>query len=202
MRRLGPSALRAVAVRAAPALDARGLRTATLLAMGAVACAACFPAEAPPGSPGQPAPEYSAPTMQGDTVSLADLRGEVVLLNIWATWCAPCRVEMPHLQELHEELGGRGLRIVGVSVDSGSARGAVERFTDDLGIEFLILQDPRERISHVLGAYGVPFNVLIDREGIIRWRHSGPITADDPVLRGVLDEVLSEEAASAANAPS
>jgi cytochrome c biogenesis protein CcmG, thiol:disulfide interchange protein DsbE len=151
----------------------------------------CGPVEGAPGSVGQPAPAYAAPSMDGDTVALADFEGEVVLLNIWATWCAPCRVEMPHLQALHEELAEEGLRIVGVSVDSQRSRGAVTRFTGDLGIEFLILQDPGERISHLFNAYGIPFNALIDREGIIRWRQVGPVTADDPRLRAALEEALS-----------
>jgi cytochrome c biogenesis protein CcmG, thiol:disulfide interchange protein DsbE len=160
----------------------------------------CAPGEAPPGSPGTLAPDYAAPTMGGDTVALTDLREDVVLLNIWATWCAPCRVEMPHLQALHEELGGAGLRIVGVSVDSEGARGTVQRFAGDLGIDFLILLDPAERVSRLFGAYGVPFNVLIDREGIIAWRQSGPITADDPVLRRTLGELLPQDSAAAADA--
>jgi len=150
----------------------------------------CGWAEDTAGAVGSPAPEYSAPSAAGDTVSLADLEGEVVLLNIWATWCPPCRIEMPHLQALHEELEGEGLRVVGVSVDSRGAAGAVDRFTGDLGIEFLILRDPSERISHLFGAYGVPFNALIDREGIVRWRHSGPVTADDPALRSALEAAL------------
>ena len=156
----------------------------------ALAVGGCGWAEDTAGAVGNPAPEYAAPSVAGDTVSLADLKGEVVLLNIWATWCPPCRVEMPHLQSLHEELGDQGLRVVGVSVDSRGASGAVDRFTGDLGIEFLILRDPSERIAHLFGAYGVPFNVLIDREGIVRWRHSGPVTADDPALRSALEAAL------------
>jgi cytochrome c biogenesis protein CcmG, thiol:disulfide interchange protein DsbE len=165
------------------------VRTALLLAAASF-LAGCGPVEGAPGSIGQPAPSYEAPSAAGDVVALADLRGEVVLLNIWATWCPPCRIEMPHLQALHEELAPEGLRIVGVSVDSEGSRRAVDRFTEDLGIEFLILRDPGERVAHVFGAYGVPFNVLIDREGIIRWRHSGPVTAQDPGLRAALEAAL------------
>ena len=152
--------------------------------------AACGPVEGAPGSVGHPAPDYQAPSATGETVSLEELRGEVVLLNIWATWCPPCRIEMPHLQALHEELAGQGLRVVGVSVDSRGSERAVDRFTEELGVEFLILRDPGERVAHVFGAYGVPFNVLIDRDGVIRWRHSGPVTAEDPGLRAALDGAL------------
>jgi len=153
---------------------------------------ACGVQEGIPGYPGQPAPEFSAPDLDGDTVSLASLRDDIVLLNLWATWCPPCRIEMPHLQALHEELGDRGLRVVGVSVDSEGSFGTVVRFLDDLGIDFLILRDPAERVPHLYRTIGLPLTVLIDREGIVRWRHSGPLTADDPRLRAALDELLSD----------
>ena len=168
-------------------IDAPGL---VLVATLGFVLMGCGWAEDTRGAVGSRAPEYAAPSAAGDTVSLTDLEGEVVLLNIWATWCPPCRIEMPHLQALHEELGSEGLRVVGVSVDSRGAAGAVDRFTGDLGVEFLILRDPSERISHLFGAYGVPFNALIDREGIVRWRHSGPVTADDPALRAALEAAL------------
>ena len=151
---------------------------------------ACGWDESSTGRIGTPAPAYAALTQDGDSVALSDFRGEVVLLNIWATWCPPCRVEMPHLQTLHEKLADEGLRIVGVSIDSQGSGAAVDRFASDLGVEFLILRDPGDRVSNVFGAYGVPFNALIDREGVVRWRHSGPITADDPVLREVLASAL------------
>jgi cytochrome c biogenesis protein CcmG, thiol:disulfide interchange protein DsbE len=77
---------------------------------------------------GDTVPEFGAPLLDGDSLHLASLRGQPVLLNIWATWCAPCREEMPALQALHEEYGPRGLRIIGVSVDSRGAEPAIRRF--------------------------------------------------------------------------
>jgi cytochrome c biogenesis protein CcmG, thiol:disulfide interchange protein DsbE len=144
----------------------------------------------PPGATGQPAPEYQAVTLDGDPFVLAGLQGDVVLLNIWATWCAPCRWEMPELQQLHRELSGAGLRVVGVSVDAAGSDRSVRAFLDQLGIDFQIVRDPAERISTLLGAYGIPLTVLVDREGIIQWRHLGPVTADDPRLRAALDRTL------------
>lgn len=172
----------------------RTLRVIGPAALGLVVAAAglvaCGGVEDAPGAVGRPAPDYAALSAGGDTVSLADLRGDVVLLNIWATWCAPCRTEMPHLQTLHDEFIDDGLRVVGVSVDAGGSGRAVDRFTSDLGVEFLILRDPAERVANLFGAYGVPFNVLIDREGVVRWRHSGPVTSEDPQLRAALDAAL------------
>ncbi len=157
-----------------------------------LAAAGCSNTELPPGYPGTPAPLFTAPDLEGYDRPLDGFRGEVVLLNLWATWCPPCRVEMPHLQLLHEEFRDEGLRVIGVSVDSEGASRTVERFLDDTGVDFLILRDPAERTPHLYRAIGLPLTVLIDREGIVRWRHAGPVTSDDPRLRGALEELLAE----------
>lgn len=142
------------------------------------------------GEVGAAAPDYQAVTLAGDAFTLADHRGEVVLLNIWATWCPPCRKEMPDLQQLHDTFSGDGLRVVGVSIDASGADRAVEQFLDELGIDFLIVRDPADRVSGTFGAYGVPLTVLIDREGMVQWRHLGPVTATDPNLQRVLAQTL------------
>src|SRR5690606_9627000 len=85
---------------------------------------------------GDVAPDYGAPTLGGDTIRLESLRGSPVLLNVWATWCPPCREEMPALQELHERYADRGLRVVGVSVDSRGAEAAIRQFLDEGGLTF------------------------------------------------------------------
>lgn len=131
---------------------------------------------------GDPAPEYSSTTLEGGEASLASLRGEVVLLNVWATWCPPCREEIPALQALHEEHAGRGLRVVGVSIDGRGERESIRAFLAGFGVSYDIWHDPDERVSGVFRTQGVPTTVLIDREGTLRWRHVGPVTADDPEL--------------------
>jgi cytochrome c biogenesis protein CcmG, thiol:disulfide interchange protein DsbE len=164
-----------------------------LLAFGSalvLLLSACGPDMQASGGLGAPAPAFEAPTMDGALIALEDLRGQVVLLNMWATWCPPCRWEMPHLQSLHEELGEKGLAVVGVSVDSAGSDRQVRQFLDELGITFMILRDPAERGHRLFGGYGLPITVLIDGEGIVRWRHMGPVTSDDPGLRSILDETL------------
>lgn len=179
-------------MRAGARSGAGGSFAAALVGLLLPMLAACgFDAGGEPGAIGGPAPAYAAPALDGRTVSLEDLRGRVVLLNMWATWCPPCRTEMPHLQALHEELADDGLTVVGVSVDQNSAEGQVRDFLDELGIDFLILRDPAERGHRLFRGYGLPMTVIIDREGIVRWRHMGPLTADDPALRAVLDEALA-----------
>lgn len=135
--------------------------------------------------------DYDAVTLVGDSVALADLRGQVVLLNVWATWCAPCRAEIPVLQDLHERRGGEGLRVVGVSVDDPSARDDVQRFSRELGMTYAIWLDPAERVSSTFRLHGIPSTIVIGKNGRERWRVVGPIEPGDPALARALDEALA-----------
>jgi cytochrome c biogenesis protein CcmG/thiol:disulfide interchange protein DsbE len=132
------------------------------------------------------APEYSAVTLAGDSVSLADLEGEVVLLNVWATWCIPCQEEIPALQRLHEEYSGQGLRIVGVSVDARGEEQNVKEFAESFGVGYDVWLDPAEQVISTFRVLGVPNTYLIDREGRVLWKHIGPVVDDDP---GLLTEI-------------
>lgn len=153
--------------------------------------AGCGEAErrAPPTA-GNPAPQYAAPTLSGDTLALADLRGQAVLLNIWATWCPPCREEMPALEALHRDMADDGLRVVAVSVDSRSAAGDVQQFLDEFGITFTVLHDPDEQVSRTFRTTGVPETYLIDRDGTIAKRWIGKIDAASEEVRGPVREAL------------
>jgi cytochrome c biogenesis protein CcmG, thiol:disulfide interchange protein DsbE len=159
----------------------------------ALAAGACGEAAPPESSTGrEPAPAYAAVTLDGDSVSLAGLRGQAVLLNVWATWCAPCRVEIPELQHLHEELGDRGLRVVGVTVDSRAAMNDVRRFMDEFGMTYDVWWDPDHRVLNAFGGAGVPLTVLMDRDGLVEWRHLGMFERGDPDLLAALERVLGE----------
>lgn len=165
---------------------------AGLLALVVGAAAAC--AEGPPedragDGPGM-APALEATTLDGDTVSLAQLRGQVVLVNVWATWCVPCRKEAPELQALHEAHRGDGLRVVGVSVDNRGAEDQIRRFVEEYGMTYDIWWDPDGTAIEAFGAVGVPLTVLIDREGRITWRHLGAFHAEDATLRSALSRAL------------
>ena len=111
-----------------------------------------------------PAFELSAPG--GEVHRLADLRGEVVLLNFWATWCGPCREELPLLETLHQQLGGEGLEVIGVNVDQGDAL-RVQRFAEQQGLSFSVLHDPEQQVASHYAVLGYPTTVVIDREGRI-----------------------------------
>jgi cytochrome c biogenesis protein CcmG, thiol:disulfide interchange protein DsbE len=144
---------------------------------------------------GHDAPAYSARQMDGTPVALADYRGEVVLLNVWATWCKPCREEIPALDSLHREFSGRGLLVAGVSIDVITDTMRIAGFARDLGASYSLWLDPDDRVSSTFRAIGVPSTYLVDREGVLRWTHMGAVKATDTKLRAVLDSVLGPVAA-------
>lgn len=150
---------------------------------------------------GAPVPAYSTTTLAGDSASLASLRGKVVLLNIWATWCHPCREEIPVLQKLHETHAARGLELVGVSVDVGGAEAEIRSFAKDFRMTYPIWLDPAERVSSLFMAVGVPATYLVDRDGVLRWRHVGPVKEGDPALAKALEAALAGGAASGGGSP-
>jgi thiol-disulfide isomerase/thioredoxin len=116
---------------------------------------------------------------KGRPVSLADFRGKVVLLNVWATWCPPCREEMPSLDRLQKALAGPGFEVVALSIDAGGAA-VVEQFYKEVGIGSLaIYVDPAMRAAGQLRTPGVPTTLLIDAAGRELGRHAGPASWDD-----------------------
>jgi cytochrome c biogenesis protein CcmG/thiol:disulfide interchange protein DsbE len=141
---------------------------------------------------GHPAPAYAARTLGGDTVSLAGQRGKVVLLNIWATWCKPCREEIPALATLHRRHAAEGLVIAGVSIDVSGDSAKIASFAHDLGANYTLWHDPDDVVSTTFLAIGVPASYLVGRDGTLRWRHVGPVTADDSSLNAALKAALAE----------
>jgi peroxiredoxin len=142
---------------------------------------------------GRPAPAYSTVSASGDSVSLASLRGQAVLLNVWATWCHPCRDEIPELQRLYERYSGRGLEVVGVSVDAIGHEEAITAFARRYGMTYPIWRDPNESVSATFLVIGVPATFLIDRAGILRWKKTGPIAPSDTTLVAAIDQTLAPQ---------
>ncbi len=139
---------------------------------------------------GSPVPAYRTVSLDGDSVSLAEHRGKVVLFNIWATWCHPCRDEIPELRELHGKYKARGLELVGVSVDADGSDDAIRSFMTDFEMQYPVWRDPDERVSTQFLVVGVPATFLIDREGILRWRKIGPIQPKDSSLAAAIERAL------------
>ena len=164
-------------------------RLGLLVAAGVVI--ACRGEARPTVAVGAPAPKYSATTLAGDSASTTALAGKVVLLNIWATWCAPCREEIPYLQSLYAKHQRDGLEIIGVSVDARGQDDAIQGFVKDFGMTYPIWRDPDERIQSLYLALGVPASYLIDRRGILRWRRIGIVSETDSSFNAALAEALA-----------
>ena len=139
---------------------------------------------------GTPAPAYAARSLAGDSASLAGLRGTVVLFNIWATWCHPCRAEIPQLQHLHELYAPQGFTVIGVSIDAGGMESGIKSFMRDFRMSYPVWLDPDENVSSQFLTLGVPSTFLIDRTGTIRWRKTGPISEGDAELTAAIARAL------------
>ena len=139
---------------------------------------------------GLPVPAYATVSLEGDSVSLAKQRGKVVLLNIWATWCHPCRDEIPELRAIHAKYRDRGLELVGVSIDTDGTDEAIRTFMREFQMNYPIWRDPDERISTQFLAIGVPATYLIDKRGVLQWRKTGPIAPNDTSLAAAIERTL------------
>jgi cytochrome c biogenesis protein CcmG, thiol:disulfide interchange protein DsbE len=132
---------------------------------------------------GSHAPDFRAETVAArpEPRRFANYRGDVVLLNIWATWCAPCRVEMPSIETLERGFGPSGLHVVAVSIDSAGSDSTIQAFARKYGLSFEILHDPSGRIQDIYQTTGVPETFVIARDGVIRKKVIG---ADDWASEG------------------
>jgi peroxiredoxin len=124
---------------------------------------------------GTTAPDFRAKVLGEDRYkTLADYKGKVVLLNVWATWCPPCLAELPSLQRLHEAYGDKGLKLVAVSIDDYVSEDSIRAFAKNLGISFEILHDSTHDIERVYQTTGYPETFVIGPEGTIRKKWIGP----------------------------
>ena len=143
---------------------------------------------------GQPAPTLAGKTTEGEYLALSDLRGRVVLVNVWATWCKPCTRELPELARLHRIRGPEGFSVLGVSVDKRQMLSKVRSFEQSYRLGYPTLFDPESRAIADWNVHGYPTTVLIGRDGTVRWRRDGMIHTDDPELAKQLDAALAQPA--------
>ena len=134
----------------------------SVLAVGALASS---------GLTGQPAPDFALKNAAGENVRLTDLRGDVVMINFWATWCGPCRQEMPLLDEMHARYGRVGFSLLGVNIDDDPQR--AKDMIESLGVTFPIVFDDQKTVSEQYDVSAMPVTILLDREGIVRHVHYG-----------------------------
>ncbi len=141
-------------------------------------------------------PDIHFSDAEGRGLTLADFRGRAVLLNIWATWCVPCRKEMPSLDRLEGILGGKGFVVVPLSIDRDGVT-VVKRFYQELGLEKLgIYLDPSGKGSRALAIPGVPTTLLIDRDGREAFRKMGAAEWDDPKIVALIQGYIKAPVAS------
>jgi peroxiredoxin len=126
-----------------------------------------------------------------DSVTLEDYRGSVTLVNIWATWCLPCREEMPSMQTLYDSLGTRGFRIAAISIDEGSPEDVVA-FAQKLGLTFDILHDRSGSVERLYQTTGVPESFLLDRRGVLVKRVIGAHDWSSPANRSTVERLLAQ----------
>jgi thiol-disulfide isomerase/thioredoxin len=145
---------------------------------------------------GSDAPGFAAATITAPATmkSLSNYRGEVVLLNIWATWCGPCRIEMPAIERLHQELGAKGLKIVAVSVDNAGEEAKIREFVQEFKLNFEVLHDASGSIQGIYRTTGVPETFIIDREGVVRKRIIGhdDLTNNYDGNKRLLEQLLAQ----------
>jgi cytochrome c biogenesis protein CcmG, thiol:disulfide interchange protein DsbE len=149
-----------------------------------------------PQTPPRPAPVAEFLDADGNSVSLLDFGGKVVLLNIWATWCEPCKVEMPSIEALHKAYGPRGLKVVAVSIDDYVTEDSIRSFAKGLGLTFDILHDPSHTIDRSYQTTGWPETFVIAKDGVIRKKWIGPADWNSRINRVLIAELLgfSDEA--------
>jgi peroxiredoxin len=144
-------------------LPLRVLALAALTAAGAMASAAVTPSAG--------APDFTLPSIDGPNLRLQEQRGRVVMINFWATWCGPCRVEMPHLSRLYEKYRGSGFTVLAVNIDEDPHKAA--GLAKQLGMRFPVLLDTEKKVSRLYDLSTMPSTVLVDRDGRVRYVHRG-----------------------------
>ena len=123
------------------------------------------------GMEGQQAPDFALKSSTGENLRLSEYRGDVVMINFWATWCGPCRQEMPLLDELYSRYQRVGFNLLGVNIDDDSNRAM--NMIEELGVNFPVLFDARKEVSKLYEVEAMPVTVIVDREGTVRFIHHG-----------------------------
>lgn len=141
---------------------------------------------------GAQAPAFEAMDLGGNAVSLDSLRGRVVVLNVWATWCIPCLEEIPQLEAVHREFGEQGVSVVGVSIDAAGMGAEVSDFMTDHDMSYSVWLDPARDFPLKFLTVGVPETYVLDRAGIIRWRMTGAVRPGDTAFVAAVRQALRD----------
>lgn len=148
-----------------------------------------------PPTVGDVAPKFAVATLGGDSAHVGgEGKQQLTLVNVWATWCGPCKAEFPELQTLHTTYGARGLRVLAISIDADDDA-AVAASAKSMGATFTIGRDPNDQVRGQVSAVGIPESWLVSTDGRILWKHTGAIPAGDSGIRTAIDGALGGAAA-------
>jgi len=144
---------------------------------------------------GSKAPDFTAFTLDSipKEKRLADYRGQVLMINVWATWCLPCRVEMPSIELLNKAYAAKGLKILAVSVDDPGTDSTIRAFVKQYGLSFEVLHDPRGNISELYDISGYPETFIVGKDGVIRKKLMSATDWNSPEARALMDRLLAEK---------
>jgi cytochrome c biogenesis protein CcmG/thiol:disulfide interchange protein DsbE len=149
----------------------RAKRNPGLLELAAGLIAAAFAGLAGCGSSAEQAPELNLTALSGKPIRLADYRGQVVLLDFWATWCSPCRMEVPHLVDLQDQYGSRGFQVIGIAVGDNEAN--VRLFSERMGVNYVTAMGNQQVVEAYGGFTAIPTSFMIAPDGSISARYTG-----------------------------
>lgn len=158
--------------------------------MRTAAVAAALAVTSTVGASASMAPAFALPSRSGDTVALGQLKGKVVMLNFWASWCGPCRQEMPLLEQMHKRYSSLGFTLVGVNVDANSKD--AEEWLSKTPVSFPVLFDRESKVSKMYDVSAMPSTVFIDRQGNVRYLHRGYKAGDEGEYLNQIRALLKE----------
>lgn len=139
---------------------------------------------------GAPAPDFTLKSRSGENIKLSELRGDVVMVNFWASWCAPCRQEMPLLEDLYEHYADLGFTLLGVNVEEDSQPALA--LLKEIPVTFPVLLDTRNQVSKLYDVVAMPSTVILDRDGHVRYVHKGYLPGYENDYREQIKELIRE----------
>ena len=165
----------------------RARLTKVLFGLALLAGAAAAPAALTPAAK---APDFALRSLDGPNLRLQEQRGRVVMVNFWATWCGPCRIEMPHLERLYDKYRASGFQLLGINIDEDPRQAAA--LATKLGLRFPVLLDTEKKVSKLYDLSTMPSTVLIDRDGRVRYIHRGYRDGYEETYEKQIRELLKE----------
>lgn len=135
---------------------------------------------------GDIAPDFRLLSREGPAISLSDFRGKTVILNFWASWCVPCKEEMPYLEAIHRERGGQGVVVLGVNIEE--EKGTVDQFMQEMGLTFPVVLDSNGSVTNRYFVRYIPTTFILDKDGVIRLKKVGPFQSTEEIA-AVLENI-------------